>query len=205
MTNKKFAKWDVKHGYGVYQSVYTETLQKWIKGCRLKEGEVFVWASGMSGWRRPEELPEFEKFFKRKAKKKKRIEVPQIAVREKPKDRKIRKIVIIDDEKDMCWLLEKGLKKRHYNVRSANSGREGVELIRDEEPDVVLLDLRLKDVDGINVLRKIKELWPGMKVIITTAFGGSLAKEKAEGLGADGFVDKPFDVRDIVRAIKTMK
>jgi len=181
MANKKYTKWDVKYGYGVYQSVYTETLQRWIKEGRLNEGEVFVWTSGMSGWRRPEEMPEFERFFKRKVKKRKRVEVPEIVAREKPKKKKPQKVVIIDDEKDMCWLLEKDLKKRHYSAISANSGREGLELIKGEEPDIVLLDLRLKDVDGINVLRKIKELWPKMKVIITTAFGGALVKEKAKG------------------------
>lgn len=205
MTNKKSIKWDVKHGYGVYQSVYTETLQKWIKEDRLKEGEVSVWTSGMSGWRRPEEMPEFERFFKRKVKKRKKVEIPEIVAREKPKKKGLQKVVIIDDEKDMCWLLEKDLKKRHYNAKSANSGRGGLELIRDEEPDVVLLDLRLKDVDGLNVLRKIKELWPKIKVIITTAFGGPIVKEKAIALGADGFVDKPFSAEDIIKEIKALE
>lgn len=199
MTNKSSTKWDVKRGYGVYQSVYTETLQRWIKEGRIDEGEVFVWTSGMSGWRRPEELNEFRPLFEKKKKRKKKI-VPVVEVREKK--RRYPDVVIIDDEKDMCWLLENDLRKSHYHVFSANTGRDGLELVKREEPDVVLLDLRLKDVDGLNVLHKIKEIWPKIRVIIISAFGGPIVREKATSLGADGFIDKPFKSEDVVKAIK---
>lgn len=199
MTNKSSTKWDVKRGYGVYQSVYTETLQRWIKEGRIDEGEVFVWTSGMSGWRRPEELNEFRPLFEKKKKRKKKI-VPVVEVREKK--RRYPDVVIIDDEKDMCWLLENDLRKNHYHVFSANTGRDGLELVKREEPDVVLLDLRLKDVDGLNVLHKIKEIWPKIRVIIISAFGGPIVREKATSLGADGFIDKPFKSEDVVKAIK---
>lgn len=203
MKNKNDIKWDIKRGYSVYKSVYTKALQKWIRDGTIKKDEVFVWTSGMSGWRRPEELVEFKSLFEKIEKRKKRkarVSVPVITVKERK--RKKQKIVIIEDEKDLCWLLENGLKKRHYNVNSVNSGREGLELVKQGEPNVVLLDLRLKDVDGFNVLHKIKELWKGTKVIIISAFGTHDVKEKATKLGADGFVDKPFVIEDILKAIK---
>lgn len=202
MTNEKSIKWDVKRGYGVYQSVYTETLQRWIREGKIAEGEVFVWTSGMSGWRRPEELVEFRHIFEKKKKKKKIEKMPVVSISEKK--RKYPHVVIIDDEKDMCWLLENDLKRRHFKVASANTGREGLELIKSEEPGIVLLDLRLKDVDGLNVLHKIKEIWPRIKVIIISAFGGPLVKDRATSLGADGFIDKPFKVEDVVKAIKAV-
>lgn len=206
MTHKKFLKWDVKRGYSVYQSVYTGALQKWIREGKINEGEVFVWASGMSGWRRPEELDEFRMFFERKKKrekKKQKMSFPAPLLKEPKKKRE--NIVIIDDERDMCWLLEKDLKKRHFNVSSANTGRDGLELIKKQEPDIVLLDLKLGDVDGLNVLRKINELWPKIKVMVISAFGGPVAREKATALGADSFIDKPFKVEDIIKAIRAMK
>lgn len=199
MTNKKAIKWDVKRGYGVYGSVYTRTLVKWIREGKINEGEVFVWTSGMSGWRRPEELDEFKRIFEKKKKKKKETMVIEVSDKRKYSD-----IIIIDDEKDMCWLLEKDLGRRHFKVSSANTGRDGLELVRKEEPDIVLLDLKLKDVDGLNVLRKIKEIWPKIKVIVISAFGGVVVKEKASGLGADGFIDKPFKTEDVTKAIKAL-
>lgn len=198
----KLIKWDIKRGYGVYKSVYTEVLQRWIKEGRIKEGEVMVWRSGLSGWRRPEDLDEFRRLFllQKKKKKKKKIAPPVVPVREKKK--RYPKVLVIDDEQDMCWLLENELKKRHFSVQSAYTGRDGLGLVRREKPDVVLLDLRLKDVNGLDVLGKIKQLWPKIKIIIISAFGGPDVKEKAVSLGASGFIDKPFKPKDVVKEIK---
>lgn len=204
MTNGSYIRWDIKRGYSVYQSVDTKILQKWIRERRVNKGDVLVWTSGMSGWRRPEELDEFRRVFRKiSEKKKKRIE-KKVIVPVTKKRKKSRDVIIIDDEKEICWLLGNVLKKRRFNVSSANSGREGLNLIKDKglKRGTVLLDLKLGDVDGLNVLRKIKELWPGIKVVIISAFGGPLVKEKASSLGADGFVDKPFKPEDIVKTIK---
>lgn len=197
-------KWDVKRGYGVYQSVYTEVLQRWIKDGRIKEDEVFVWTSGMSGWRRPEELLEFRPLFEKKRiiRERRRKRLPVVSIRRKKKDHL--RVTIIDDEKDICWLLGNALKARRFSVSSAETGREGLDLVKKERPDVVLLDLRLKDMDGLNVLSKIKKLWHRVKVIIISAFGGPIIREKATSLGADGFIDKPFKPADIVAAIRKL-
>lgn len=202
-------KWDLKRGYGVYQSVYTEALQRWIREGRIKEGEVFVWTSGLGGWRRPEALDEFRWIFLER-KREERIVPPVVPVKKRKrkgkgkKKRRYPKVVIIDDEKEMCWLLENDLKKRHFSVRSVNTGREGFKLVKDEKPDVALLDLKLKDADGLNVLRKIKELRPKRKVIIISAFGDSAIREKADKLGADGFVDKPFKPEDVAKLMRAV-
>lgn len=206
MTNGNYIRWDIKRGYSVYQSVDTNVLQRWITEERIKKGEALVWTSGMSGWRRPEELDEFRWAFKKKREKKQKSIEKEIIVPVTKKRKKSRDVIIIDDEKEICWLLGNVLKKRRFSVSSANSGRGGLELIKNKEikRGIVLLDLKLGDVDGLSVLRKIKELWPGIKVIVISAFGGPLVKEKAVSLGADGFVDKPFKPEDIFKAIKKL-
>lgn len=192
--------WDVKRGYSVYRSVSTEVLQRWIKEGGIEEGGVFVWTSGMSGWRRPENLDELWPFFK-KEKKKVIITRPRRKKR-KPEKYLREKVVIIDDEKNICTLLEKYLKRRHFIVNLADTGRKGFNLIKTQKPDVVLLDLRLKDTDGFNVLRRIRKLRPKRKVVIISAFGDAEIKEKAYRLGADRFIDKPFSRRTILKAIR---
>lgn len=120
------------------------------------------------------------------------------------KRKKNLKVVIIDDEKDMCWLLENVLKEKHFSVFSANTGKKGICLVRREEPDVVLLDMRLRDMEGLEVLHKIKKLWPKIKVIIISAFSGYKIMKKAVSLGADDFLNKPFTSKDIIKAIKAV-
>lgn len=194
-------KWDVKRGYGVYKSIYTQQLQRWIKEVRIKKGEVFVWSSGMSGWRRPEELEEFSRFFERKKIRKKKIgKKIKIAAPKKKKEKSI-KVVIIDDEKDMCWLLENGLKKKKFDVSSAVTGKNGLEIIKKYKPDIVLLDIRLKDTNGLNLIKRIKIMHSNIKIIIISAFGGLDIKKKALRLGADDFVDKPFKTQEVIKRI----
>lgn len=200
MAEKKYINWDIKRGYGVYRSVYTPLLQRWIKEGRIKEGEVFVWRSGLSGWRRPEDMDEFRELFEKKERNK-RIEKIRV-LKVPPRKRKYPKVVIIDDEKEICWLLEKTLKERRYKVSSAYTGRSGINLVKQVKPDVTLLDLRLKDMDGLNVIRRIKKPRSRMKVIIISAYGDVEKKEKAKRLGADKFIDKPFKTTDVVKAIK---
>ena len=66
MAKKESIRWDIKKGYGVYLSIPTTLIKKWIKEGKIKKEEVFIWRSGMSGWRRPEELDEFKGLFKRR-------------------------------------------------------------------------------------------------------------------------------------------
>lgn len=193
--------WDIKRGYSVYRSVSTEVLQRWIEQKKVNEGEIFVWTSGMSGSRRPEELDEFKPFFKKREKKKKKVVIIKPR-RRRGKPKRHPKVVIIDDEKSICTLLEKYLKRRRFIVNTATTGRGGFNIVKTQKPDIVLLDLRLKDTDGLKILRKIRKLRPKKKVVIISAFGDPETKEKAFRLGASRFLDKPFKRRDLFKAIK---
>lgn len=199
-------KWDIRRGAQIYRVIYDSRLKSWISTGKIKRGETFVWRSGFSGWRKPEELPELAPFFEswetrqlssegEKIKREKRKE------RVVPQQKPIINILIIDDEKDLCSLLSDALSAKGYYVVTANTRSEGMARIRKESPDLVFLDIKLPDGDGINILSKIRRLCPETIVIIISAYGSEGSKEEAIKKGAHGFIDKPFTERDILRRI----
>jgi two-component system response regulator AtoC len=101
-------------------------------------------------------------------------------------------ILIIDDEKLLARQLEKALSQEGYSVMSAFTGEEGIELARRENPDLVLLDLRLPDTSGIDVLQNIVKLDPAPSAVMMTAHANVEAAVSAIKLGAYDFIEKPF-------------
>jgi len=198
-------KYDIRRGASVYRAIYGPRLQNWISTGKIKRGEIIVWRSGLSGWRRAEELEELAPFFE----KWKRYEL-RIAKRKKlkrqilPRDRQIKNILIIDDEKDMCSLLRDALNRRKYNVAIANTKRDAMHHIEREIPDVVFLDLKLPDGDGIKLLSKIKKMHPKTVVNIISAYGSEEAREEARRKGAYSFIDKPFTEIEILKSIREL-
>lgn len=112
------------------------------------------------------------------------------------------KILIIDDEEHMCWALERAMKQEGYQVISANRGRQGLELIRQEGPSLVVLDLKMPEMDGLEVLKNIKELSPRMPVIMLTAHGTIETAIEAMKEGASDYITKPFDLDELKLVIK---
>ena len=103
-------------------------------------------------------------------------------------------ILIIDDEKLLCKQLEKALSQEDYSVISALTGQDGIELARRENPDLILLDLKLPDADGIEVLKSLNKLEPKPSIIMMTAHGSVEAAVSAIKLGAYDFIEKPFPI-----------
>lgn len=104
------------------------------------------------------------------------------------------KILVIDDEKLMRWSLQQNLSKEGYTVITAEKGMDGLNLFKEETPDVTLLDIHLPDVSGITVLQGIKEINKDALAIMITAFGDIQTAVKTIKLGAYDFVEKPFNV-----------
>lgn len=107
------------------------------------------------------------------------------------------KILIVDDEYLIRWSLSEGLKEEGWRTVMAENGEEGFEMFRAENPDMVLLDIKLPGMDGIEVLKKIREidlLVPVMMITATTQVDMAVAAMK---LGAYDFVSKPFDFTDV--------
>ena len=107
------------------------------------------------------------------------------------------KILVIDDEKLLRWSLEQNLSKEGYTVISAEKGLEGLDLFYAEQPDIVLLDLHLPDMSGLNVLESIKKESSNAIVIMITAFGDIQTAVQTIKFGAYDFVEKPFNMEKL--------
>ncbi len=103
-------------------------------------------------------------------------------------------ILIVDDEKFLCRQLEKALSQEGYSVISASTGKEGAEIAKKESPAVILLDLKLPDADGLEILQIISTLEPHPTTIIMTAHGNIEVAVSAIKIGAYDFIEKPFHV-----------
>ncbi len=112
------------------------------------------------------------------------------------------KVLVVDDEKDICSALEFILKRQDYDVKVANSGEKAVEMIKKEFFDVILTDLKMGKVDGIEVLERAKEVTPNTSVIIMTAFGSIESAVNAMKRGASDYIIKPFYNEEILLAVR---
>ncbi|MFO0752526.1 MAG: sigma-54 dependent transcriptional regulator [Thermodesulfovibrionales bacterium] len=102
------------------------------------------------------------------------------------------KILIVDDEKDICKALEFLLKREDYEVASVNSGEEAIAKLRGESFDAVVTDLKMAKVDGMQVLEKARETDPDTAVIMMTAFASVESAVEAMKKGASDYIVKPF-------------
>jgi len=107
------------------------------------------------------------------------------------------KLLVVDDEHLIRWSLEQNLKKQGYEVISAGAGEDALRLVREEQPDLVLLDIQLPGISGIDVLEKIKEHDEDIIVIMVTANSGLENAVKAMRLGAYDYVSKPFNLEEL--------
>jgi two-component system NtrC family response regulator/two-component system response regulator HydG len=107
------------------------------------------------------------------------------------------RIVVIDDEVNAAAALETLLREDGYDVARAHDGRTGLQLLEKHDPDVVLTDLRMPGMDGIELLAKIKEIRPETMVIVMTAYGTVKTAVKAMKLGAEDYLGKPIDVEEL--------
>jgi len=112
------------------------------------------------------------------------------------------KILVVDDEQLIRWTLEQHLVKEGYDVATVESAEKGLELINEEAPDLVLLDNRLPDMSGLELLEKINVQERGLMVIMITAYGMVETAVKAMKLGAYDYISKPFNLEEITFVIK---
>ncbi len=110
-------------------------------------------------------------------------------------------VLVVDDELLIRKSLGKVLRSNGYTVDVASSGAEGLEKVGSLKPQVMILDMRLPDTDGLSVLRRARELDPLLQVIIITAYGDVQAAVDAMKLGACDFVRKPYEMEEIVLAV----
>ena len=112
------------------------------------------------------------------------------------------KILVIDDEKLIRWTLEQHLVKEGYEVVTAESAEQGLELINEDTPDLILLDNRLPNMTGLELLEKLNVQERGFMVIMITAYGMVETAVKAMKFGAYDYISKPFNLEEITFVIK---
>lgn len=104
------------------------------------------------------------------------------------------KLLLVDDEKGITESLQSFFKARGFNTITANSGEEALEQVKKAKPDIVFLDIRMRGMNGLDTLERIKRLDKGIKVIMLTIHEEQEMIEKAKSLGADEYITKPFRV-----------
>ena len=111
-------------------------------------------------------------------------------------------IIIIEDEKNICSFIEHILEPQGYRVITANTGREGLQYITSEHPDVILLDLGLPDMDGLKLIEQVRS-WSITPIIVISARTLEKSKIAALDLGADDYLTKPFGTGELLARIRT--
>ncbi|MFC4797774.1 response regulator YycF [Neobacillus sp. GCM10023253] len=110
-------------------------------------------------------------------------------------------ILVVDDEKPIADILQFNLKKEGYNVYSAYDGNEALQLVKEVQPDLILLDIMLPVLDGMEVCREVRKKYE-MPIIMLTAKDSEIDKVLGLELGADDFVTKPFSTRELIAHVK---
>lgn len=113
------------------------------------------------------------------------------------------KILVVDDDANICELLRLYLTKEGYQVTVANDGEEGLEKFNAVKPDMVLLDVMMPRMDGLEVCRRIRKAG-NTPVMMLTAKGETFDKVLGLELGADDYMVKPFDAKEVVARIKAV-
>ncbi|MFL6555760.1 MAG: response regulator [Bacillus sp. (in: firmicutes)] len=112
------------------------------------------------------------------------------------------KILIVDDQFGIRILLNEVFQKEGYQTFQAANGVQALEIVTKHDPDLVLLDMKIPGMDGIEILKRMKVIDPDIRVIIMTAYGELDMIQEAKDLGAITHFAKPFDIDDIRAAVR---
>lgn len=112
------------------------------------------------------------------------------------------KILIVDDQYGIRILLNEVFQKEGYDTFQAANGAQAIEIAKKESPDLVILDMKIPGMDGIEILKRLKKIDQDISVIIMTAYGELDMIQEAKNLGALDHFTKPFDIDEIRKAVK---
>lgn len=112
------------------------------------------------------------------------------------------RILIVDDEEDICNTLSDFLKECGYEVLQATSGTEAIRLVKAARPHLILLDIRMPEMDGLEILRRVRAVDQEVGVIMITAFTDITIAQESLKSGASDFVTKPIDLDYLETSIR---
>ena len=113
-----------------------------------------------------------------------------------------RRLLLVDDERAFGAVLSKRLTKRGFDVTLAYSGTEAIQTLRAQEFDVAILDLKMEDMDGIEVLKIFIKMAPDMPVVMLTGHGSEQSAREGITCGAFDYLSKPYDLEDLLDKLK---
>jgi len=112
------------------------------------------------------------------------------------------KILLVDDEQEFVETLSERIKMREHDSEVALDGEQALKKMQDDIPDVVVLDLKMPGIDGMEVLRRIRKAYPKVQVIMLTGHGSEKDEEEARKLGAFEYLEKPVEIDKLMKKIK---
>ena len=115
-----------------------------------------------------------------------------------------KKVLIVDDETNIVISLEFLMEQAGYDLRIASGGQEALDQVATFEPDLILLDVMMPQINGFDVCRRIREnpAWQQTKIIMLTAKGREVEIAKGLALGADAYVTKPFSTKELLAQVR---
>jgi len=114
------------------------------------------------------------------------------------------KVLIVDDEPMLLRQLGILLREERYSVLAAESGEKALELVAAEEPDIVLTDLRMSGINGLELFDALRNIYPLLPVIILTAHGTGPEEVECARRGVSGFITKPYDARKLLATVRRL-
>lgn len=112
------------------------------------------------------------------------------------------RLLLVDDEVDYLRVLSNRMRKRGFHVVTANTGAKGIQALRKEDFDVAVLDLKMEDIDGIEMLKIFKKMVPELAVIMLTGHGSEKAAREGFAAGAFEYLSKPCDFQELLGKIQ---
>ena len=117
-----------------------------------------------------------------------------------------KKILVVDDKANIVLSLEFLMKQAGYEVRTASDGEEALATIEADPPDLILLDVNMPTKNGFEVCETVRARneWSHIRIIMLTAHGRDIEREKGLALGADDYLTKPFAIREVVSKVQEL-
>lgn len=112
------------------------------------------------------------------------------------------KILVVDDDKDLCDLIHEILSDKGYDVNKTYDGEDALKKLREFKYDLLIIDNKLKGMTGISVIRKLNNMRTPPKILMISAYGTVETKEQASKNGVFEFIDKPFKIEKLTESVK---
>ncbi len=115
---------------------------------------------------------------------------------------KMLKVLFVDDEEDFVTTMAERMEMREVGSEVAFDGQQALNMLKDDTPDVMVLDLRMPGIDGMEVLRRVKKMYPQVAVIVMTGYGSDEDEKEARRLGAFDYLRKPVDINHLMEVVR---